>query len=103
VPEREVVEAGRRDLLLRDDDLVAVRTVGDRERAVDDADVPRRPRLRRRVDVHVAERAVRRALRREDRGVDRRVEGGRWSAGWSGVITVTKSSSAVLPASALRS
>ena len=28
---------------------------------------------------------------------------GRWSAGWSGVITVTRSSSGVLPASAFRS
>src|SRR3954447_26639453 len=63
VAEGEVVEPRRRDLLLGDDDLVVLRAFRDRDRAVNDADVPRGLRL-----------AV-----RERAGWGR---GGNWRRGW---------------------
>ena len=74
VAEREVVEAGRGDLVGRDDDLVALRLAGDRDGAVDHADTPGRRAFVGR-DIEVAERTVRGPLRREDRAVDDDVAG----------------------------
>ncbi len=79
VTEGQVVEAGRGDLIGRDDDLVAVRLARDRDGAVDHPDVPRR-RGAGGLGVEVAERAVRGSLGREDRAVDDRVAGGQVDA-----------------------
>ncbi len=72
--ERQVVEAAGRDLLGRDDDLVAVGPARDRDRAVDHPDAPRDGRRRGLVG-EALERAARRALGREDAAVDQRIDG----------------------------
>ena len=72
VPEREVVEVGRGDLLGRDHDLVAVRLALDRERRMEQPDVPRGPVVLRRVEA--LQRRVWRALRGEAPAVDDDVE-----------------------------
>src|SRR4029079_16944005 len=66
--ERQVVETARADLVGRDHDIVAIGLAGDRDRAVDHADVPGRATLLTR-DVDVLHRTVRRLLGREDRSV----------------------------------
>ena len=74
VAEGEVVQAGRGDLVGRDDDLVAIGLARDGDRAVDHADPPggRDP-----LDIGVkpGERTGRRALRGEDPTVDDDVAG----------------------------
>ena len=74
VAEGEVIEPGRLDLLAREDDLVAIGPVRDRQRAVNHADVPHRPVTA--ADLQVAQGTVRRSLRREDGAVDDDVAGG---------------------------
>ena len=102
VPERQVVEAGRGHLVGRDDDVVALGLAGDRDGAVDHAEPPGRRRIAR-LAGEVAQRTVRRALRGEHRAVHDHVTGREVDARLSGVRTVTRSSAAVLPASAFRS
>ena len=74
VAERQVVEAGRGDLVRRDDDLVVLGLARDDDRAVDHADPPGR-RDPRHVGREASQRTVRRALRREDRTVHDGVDG----------------------------
>ena len=104
VAEGEVVETARADLVGRDDDVVAIGLAGDRDRPVDHR---RRATSRRPfcpATSRSLQRAVRRALGREDRAVDDDVAGRRGGCpAWSGVRTVTQSSSGVLPARAFRS
>ena len=66
VPEGEVVDVARRDLLGGDHDVVAVGLARDRDGAVDHPDPPGRGR-RVTARVEVAQRTVWRALGREDR------------------------------------
>ena len=75
VAEGEIVETRRGDLLGRDDDLVGVGLAGDRERAVDHADVPGGGRFGRHGRGDLPERAVRGALGAEHLAVDHRVDG----------------------------
>src|SRR4029077_7453004 len=70
VTEGQVVEVAAGDLLAGDDDIVVVGAAGDREGAMDQADLVRRRIRAGSFDMDVGERTVRRALRREDRAVD---------------------------------
>ena len=72
VPKSEIVETAGRDLVRRDDHLVAVRLAGDRNGTVDHADLPGRAATGGRggPGVEITQRAVGGALGGEDRTVD---------------------------------
>jgi hypothetical protein len=74
VPEGQVVEVGRGDLVGRDDDVIGVGLARDGDRTMDHPDPPGRAALGAGIDV--AQRAVWRPLLREDPADDDRVAGG---------------------------
>ena len=99
--EREVVEVARRDLLGRDDDLVAVGLALDRERRVQQADVPRRAVVRRRTSRSWSGECGARFVAKQ-RPWTITSSAVQVDLGWSGSRTVTRSEPTA-PASAARS